>query len=274
MRRLALLLLTICTFASCTSLRYTGVSRIRHYDIASPDVPEAFDGYRIAFASDFHLESKFKERQLRGTVKALQALAPDVIMLGGDYQEGCEFVEPLFEALAQATPPDGIFAVMGNNDYERCTELIRSAMQKRGIRLLEEEVDTIGRGDEHILVWGANAYAGRYPTARTVQALPAEHIAPEDFTILLTHTPDYVDDAGVTAADLALAGHTHGGQITLFGLYAPVTASKYGMRYRSGLKRSRQGVPVIVSNGLGTSRRPIRVFAPTDVVVVTLRHYL
>lgn len=272
MRRLALLLLTICTFASCTSLRYTGVSRIRHYDIASPDVPEAFDGYRIAFASDFHLESKFKERQLRGTVKALQALAPDVIMLGGDYQEGCEFVEPLFEALAQATPPDGIFAVMGNNDYERCTELIRSAMQKRGIRLLEEEVDTIGRGDEHILVWGANAYAGRYPTARAVQTLPAEHIAPEDFTILLTHTPDYVDDAGVTAADLALAGHTHGGQVTLFGLYAPVTASKYGMRYRSGLKRSRQGVPVIVSNGLGTSRRPIRVFAPTDVVVVTLRH--
>lgn len=271
MRRLALLLLTICTLASCTSLRYTGVSRIRHYDIASPEVPEAFDGYRIAFASDFHLESKFKERQLRGTAKALQALVPDVLMLGGDYQEGCEYVEPLFEALAQATPPDGIFAVMGNNDYERCTDLIRSTMKRHGICLLEDSVVALHRGGEHITLWGANAYAGRYPTARPKQGGQSPVPDIEGFTILLTHTPDYVDDANVTLADLALAGHTHGGQVTLFGLYAPVTASKYGMRYRSGLKRSRNGIPVIISNGLGTSRRPIRVFAPTDIVIVTLR---
>ena len=144
MRRLfPCLLILMLALSSCTSLRYAGVNRVRSYDIGSPDVPEAFDGYRIAFASDFHLESKFKERQLRGTVKALQALAPDVVMLGGDYQEGCEYVAPLFEALAEATPPDGIYAVLGNNDYERCTELIRSVLdhespsKKGGIESLE-----------------------------------------------------------------------------------------------------------------------------------------
>lgn len=274
MRRLfPCLLILMLALSSCTSLRYAGVNRVRSYDIGSPDVPEAFDGYRIAFASDFHLESKFKERQLRGTVKALQALAPDVVMLGGDYQEGCEYVAPLFEALAEATPPDGIYAVLGNNDYERCTELIRSAMQEHGIHLLEQAVDTIYKGEQYILVWGANPYAGRYPTARAKRHAPSsETIGQRDFTILLTHTPDYVEDADISAADLALAGHTHGGQVTLFGLYAPITASKYGMRYRSGLKRSPQGVPIIISNGLGTSRRPIRMFAPTDIVIVTLRH--
>lgn len=266
-----LLSLLLLSFTSCTSLRYTGVNRIRNYDIASADVPEAFDGYRIAFASDFHLESKFKERQLHGTVKALKAISPDVLMLGGDYQEGCEYVEPLFETLAQATPPDGIYAVLGNNDYERCTELIRTAMQECGIRLLEEEVDTIHRGEEYIVIWGANPYAGRYPSSSKPKGKTKEIITLEGFTILLTHTPDYVDDADISTADLALAGHTHGGQVTFFGLYAPITASKYGMRYRSGLKRSRRGVPIIISNGLGTSRRPIRMFAPTDVVVVTLR---
>lgn len=272
MRHLLPLLLTTLLLASCTSVRYAGVNRVRSYDIGSPDVPEAFDGYRIAFASDFHLESKFKERQLRSTVKALQALAPDVVMLGGDYQEGCEYVAPLFEALAEATPPDGIYAVLGNNDYERCTELIRFAMQEHGIHLLEQAVDTIYKGEQYILVWGANPYAGRYPTARAKRHAPSsETIGQRDFTILLTHTPDYVEDADISAADLALAGHTHGGQVTLFGLYAPITASKYGMRYRSGLKRSPQGVPIIISNGLGTSRRNIRFCAPTDIVVVTLQ---
>ena len=272
MRRLLVLLLSTLLLASCTSIRYAGVNRVRIYDIGSPDVPEAFDGYRIAFASDFHLESKFKQRQLYGTVKALQALAPDALMLGGDYQEGCEYVEPLLSALAEATPPDGIYAVLGNNDYERCTDLIRSTMQEHGIRLLEQEIDTIYKGEQYILVWGANPYAGRYPTAKAKCHVPSsEAIEQGDFTILLTHTPDYVEEADISAADLALAGHTHGGQVTLFGLYAPITASKYGMRYRTGLKHNRQGIPIIISNGLGTSRRNIRFCAPTDIVLVTLR---
>lgn len=271
MRRFLPFLFSLALFASCSSIRYAGVNRIRHYDISSPEVPSAFDGYRIAFASDFHLESKFSERELRGTVKALMALTPDVLLLGGDYQEGCEYVAPLFDELARTSPPDGIYAVMGNNDYERCTELIRAAMRHHAIRLLEEEVDTIRRGGEYILVWGANPYAGRYASAWSSGRESLRSISSDDFTVLLTHTPDYVEDADVSMADLAFAGHTHGGQVTLFGLYAPVTASKYGMRYRSGLRRNRQGLPVIISNGLGTSRYPVRLFAPTDVVVVTLR---
>ena len=258
------------TLSSCTSIRYTGVGRIRDYEFSSPDVPPAFDGYRIAFASDFHLESKFKERQLRGTIKALQMLAPDVLVLGGDYQEGCEYVAPLFDALGRVTPPDGTYAVLGNNDYERCTELIRNVMHHNGIRLLEHDVDTIRRGNEYIVVWGANPYADRYPSARIINHKSAI-INKEDYVILLTHTPDYVEDTDISGVDLALAGHTHGGQVTLFGLYAPVTASRYGTRFRTGLRRNSQGIPIIISNGLGTSRYPIRLFAPTDVVIVTLR---
>lgn len=271
MRRIFFSLLILCTLASCTSVRYAGVERVRDYDISSPDVPAAFDGYRIAFASDFHLESRFKQRQLHGTVKALQALAPDVLMLGGDYQEGCEYVEPLLAEIARVMPPDGIYAVLGNNDYERCTDLIRSTMEQYDIHLLEEAADTICKEGSCIVVWGTNPYAGRYPTAMIrAKTRNSELITQDSYVILLTHTPDYVDDAGIANADLALAGHTHGGQVTFFGLYAPITASKYGMRYRTGMKRSRTGIPIIISNGLGTSRYPIRLFAPTDIVIVTL----
>lgn len=284
MRRLLLYLLTLMlALSSCTSLRYAGVNRVRNYHISSPDLPEAFDGYRIAFATDFHLKSKFKERQLHGTVKALQTLAPDVVMLGGDYQEGCEYVRPLFDELAKATPPDGIYAVLGNNDYERCTQLIRETMRKHGIVLLEDSTTSIHRGTDSIIVWGANAYAGRYATSPERKSTERRNGTPElrdqrsetkepaPFVILLTHTPDYIEEPEASVADLALAGHTHGGQVTLFGLYAPVTASKYGMRYRTGIRYNSQDIPIIISNGLGTSRHPIRLFAPTDIVIVTLR---
>ena len=277
MKRILPLVLTAALLTSCTSMRYAGVSRLRDYDIGSTTLPEAFDGYRIAFASDFHLESKFKERQLRGTVKALKTLAPDVLLLGGDYQEGCEHVVPLFDELAKATPPDGIYAVMGNNDYERCTHLIRATMKQHHIHLLEDSTASIHRGTDSIVIWGANPYAGRYPTApkkrsseREIRTQNSELKDSTAFVILLTHTPDYVERPEAAIADLTLAGHTHGGQVTLFGLYAPITASQYGMRYRSGLKRTRHGTPIIISNGLGTSRHPIRLFAPTDIVIVTL----
>ena len=270
-RAFCLLLLSLA-LTSCSSIRYAGVGRIRNYEIASADVPPSFDWYRIGFVSDFHLKSKFKERQLRGTVKALQMLQPDVLMLGGDYQEGCEYVAPLFDELAKVTPRDGVYAVLGNNDYERCTDEIRATMQYHGIYLLEHAVDTLFRGNEYIVIWGANPYRGRYLTTRAAETnLIAEMLKPEDYVVMLTHTPDYVEEPDAYNADLALAGHTHGGQVTLFGLYAPVTASRYGMKFRSGLCESRHGYPVIISNGLGTSRRPIRMFAPTDVVVVTLR---
>lgn len=271
MRRIIFSLLILCALASCTSVRYAGVGRVRDYDISSPEVPAAFDGYRIAFASDFHLESRFKQRQLHGTVKALQALAPDVLMLGGDYQEGCEYVEPLLAEIARVMPPDGIYAVLGNNDYERCTDLIRSTMRQYDIHLLEEAADTICKEGSSIVVWGTNPYAGRYPTAMIrAKTRNSELITQDSYVILLTHTPDHVDDAGIANSDLALAGHTHGGQVTFFGLYAPITASKYGMRYRTGMKRSRTGTPIIISNGLGTSRYPIRLFAPTDIIIITL----
>ena len=280
MRRIPLLLLSTLLFASCSSIRYAGVNRVREYSISSPDVPEGFDGYRIAFASDFHLRSKFKERQLHGTVKALQAIAPDMLLLGGDYQEGCEYVAPLFIELGSISTPDGTYAVLGNNDYERCTDLIRSEMQRQGINLLEDATVTIHRDNDSIVLWGANAYAGRYPTAQQREGIASNPqnrnhkskiINPTDFIILLTHTPDYVEDADVSGVDLALAGHTHGGQVTLFGLYAPITASKYGTRFRTGLRRNSQGVPIIISGGLGTSRRNIRFCAPTDIIIVTLR---
>ena len=71
------------------------------------DVPEAFEGFRIAFISDLHYKSLLKEKGLNDLVRLLIAQKADVLLMGGDYQEGCEYVDPLFSALARGEDTDG-----------------------------------------------------------------------------------------------------------------------------------------------------------------------
>ena len=268
MKHAIVIWLSVLLLSSCASLsRYPGVGRTRRYTFEHPQVPAAFDGFRIAFVSDTHYPSKFRRRHLRNTVRALRDLGPDLLLLGGDYQEGCEHVEELFAELARATPPCGTAAVLGNNDYERCTDDIRAAMARHGIRLLEHRNDTVWRDGDFIIVSGV-----RNPFDLRANGIsPTAALCDADFVILLTHTPDYVEDVPVAHADLALAGHTHGGQISLLRLWTPRTGSKYGTRLLSGLCTSSRGLPVVVTNGLGTSRLPVRLCAPSEIVLITLK---
>lgn len=247
------------------SSAYKGVDRVVKYDFTHRDVPEAFDGFRIAFISDLHYKSLFKEKELAGLVRLLIAEQADVLLMGGDYQEGCEYVPELFAALSQVKTPMGTYGVMGNNDYERCHDDIVREMQRYGMRVLEHRVDTLKRDGQQILIAGVRNPFDLKQNGKS----PTLDLSPEDFVILLVHTPDYVEDVSVANTDLALAGHTHGGQVRIFG-YAPIIPSHYGSRFLTGLKYNTANIPMIVTNGLGTSNRNIRIGAPTEVVVITL----
>ena len=74
-----------------------------------------------------------KEKGLNDLVRLLIAQKADVLLMGGDYQEGCEYVDPLFSALARVKTPMGTYGVMGNNDYERCHDEIIRTMKHYGM---------------------------------------------------------------------------------------------------------------------------------------------
>ena len=229
-------------------------------------MPAAFDGFRIAFISDLHYKSLFKEKGLENLVRLLNDQRADVLLVGGDLHEGCEYVAPVVSALAAVKVPMGTYVVLGNNDYEACYADIVRQLEAHNIHLLEHRVDTLKRDGAEILIAGV-----RNPFDLQKNGVsPTLALSPDDFVILLTHTPDYAEDVAITNTDLVLAGHTHGGQVTLFGLYAPILPSHYGQRFRGGLKRNSQGIPMIITNGLGTSNKNIRMFAPSEVVVIEL----
>lgn len=263
----ACLALTSCATASFS--KYKGVGRIKRYEIYSEQVPVSFNGFRIAFASDFHYESRFDAKRLHGAIRALQAADADVLLLGGDYRgrEGGD-MEELFSALAQVKTRFGTYAVMGNHERGESDTLVRRAMAHTGVRLLEHKTDTLWKGNEYILICGIrNPFDLKRNGVSPTLALRAE-----DFVIMLVHTPDYVEDTDVSNTDLALAGHTHGGQVSLFRRWSPAHFSKYGNRFLTGLKHNSQGIPLIITNGLGTSRKDIRLFTPSEVVVVELKN--
>lgn len=260
-------LLSSCATASLS--KYKGIGRVKSYDFYSADLPDEFDGFRVAFATDFHYESRFSTKRLPGLVKALRAAAADILLLGGDYRgrHGGNMDE-LFQAICQIDYPMGIYAVMGNHESGENGRLVREALDKYGVTLLEHRLDTLKRGDARLILCGI-----RDPfNLKKNGVSPTLQLKQDDFVLLMTHTPDYVEDVDVTNTDLAFAGHTHGGQVSLFKRWTPAKHfSKYGNRFLTGLRHNSAGIPIIISNGIGTSRKDIRLFTPSEIVVVVLR---
>lgn len=257
--------LTSCATASFS--RYKGIGRIKEYHIASKDLPAEFNGFRIAFATDFHYESRFSHKRLPSLINALKSLNADILLLGGDYRgrDGGD-VKELFSALSNVQTQYGTYAVMGNHEREGNDSLVRKAMNETGIKLLEHSTDTIKKEKNFILITGI-----RNPfDLKRNGVSPTLSLKPKDFVIMLTHTPDYAEDTDISNTDLVLAGHTHGGQISLFNKWTPARFSKYGNRFLTGKKYNSAGIPIIISNGLGTSRKDIRLFTPSEIVLIIL----
>lgn len=265
---ISIVLLSSCATASFS--KYHGIGRVKKYTIYSEQLPDSFDGFRIAFASDFHYESRFNRKRLPGLLKALQATEADVLLLGGDYRgrNGGNLTE-LFDLLHIFRPPYGTYGVMGNHENNTNYEIVKEEMKRTGIHLLEHEVDTLWKKNEYILLCGI-----RNPFDLKQNGVsPTLNLHPDDYVIMLVHTPDYAEDTDISNTDLVLAGHTHGGQVSFFKRYTPAHFSKYGTRFMTGLKHNSAGIPVIVTNGIGTSRKDIRLFTPSEIVLITLHKF-
>jgi predicted MPP superfamily phosphohydrolase len=245
------------------------------YTCDSPDVPSAFDGIRIAFVSDIHRGPFYSEVQVGQLVDRVNALGADLVLLGGDYvYAGTKYEASCFSQLTRLTAPLGCFAILGNHDYGRSDSanpgpgLAIQAAAEAGIPLLRNEGVWLEKDGQRIRLGGVADY--RASTSRLAPVVKGTKTS--DFVLLLSHNPDFSEDLPKDKVDLVLSGHTHGGQVTFFGTWAPHVPSEYGQKYRTGIVKN-DVTTVIVSNGIWVSAPlPIRVYAPAQIVVVTLRN--
>ena len=243
-------------------------------------VPKAFQGYKIVQFSDAHVGSYTGSREavLRDAVKRINAQHADLVVFTGDLQnKRAEEIEAHRQLLSSIQAKDGVVAVLGNHDYgeylggtkvEKDAACARTceAFRQLGWTLLRNEHLVIRRGNDSIVIAGMeNDGEGRFPCLGNVTKT-MEGVSPGAFVIMLEHDPTSWRRKILpfSHAQLTLSGHTHGGQMSLFGL------SPAAMRYKEYSGRyDEYGRTLYVSKGLG-GVIPFRLGAPGEIVVVTL----
>lgn len=246
---------------------------------------------RIAALADVHAcEPWMGAERIRAIVETTNALGADLIVLLGDYVTGQRYVTRDVDAaewaplLGGLQAPLGTYAVLGNHDWwedrkaqrlGRGPTIAGAALEGAGVRVLENRAVALtkgghrfwlaGLGDQLALLPGRRRYGhariGLDDLPGTLAPIPADAPA-----ILLAHEPDIFPQVPARIA-LTLSGHTHGGQVRLFG-YSPVVPSRFRNRYAYG--HVREHTDLIVSGGLGCSIMPVRFGVPPEIVVVDL----
>lgn len=246
---------------------------------------------RIAALADLHAcEPWMSVARVADIVARTNALGADVIVLLGDYVAGQNFVTRYVDAaewapaLGDLRAPLGVHAILGNHDWweDRGAQkrgggptIAGVALQRAGIRVLENEAFPLrmrgheiwlaGLGDQLAFLHGRKRWG--HPRIGTDDLTATLAPVPDDApVILLAHEPDIFPSVPARVA-LTLSGHTHGGQVRLFG-YAPLVPSRFGNRYAYG--HIREHTDLVVSGGLGMSIAPIRFGVPPEIVLVDL----
>ena len=242
--------------------------------IILPRLPKAFDGFRIAQLSDFHISPFMTSDQIRRFVRITNDLKPDLIALTGDFLTwDARAQREVVAAVAPLRAPYGVFGCLGNHEvYTRTQDSITGLLDAVGIRILRHETASIQSQGENLNLIGVD-FQGCHecPTfppqdyLRGVEPL----VSPDRVNILLSHNPESFDRAAQLGIDLSLAGHTHGGQLALEFIHRGLNLSRLSYHYTSGWY-GKPGAQLYVNRGIGTIGFPIRFGAPPEITVIEL----
>jgi predicted MPP superfamily phosphohydrolase len=219
------------------------------------------DGYRIAFITDMHT---IPHENMRKAVEELNKRNVDLLLLGGDFSMGGDHYQGTIKEIAKAITTDGIYGVEGNHDdYKR----LFAEMERYGITTLDNNGIRIR---DRFYLAGVHDMWNRSPDIEA----SITGADTNDFVLLVSHNPDVSMVQSTAGVDLILSGHTHGGQITLFGIPLYLlrgSITNYGIQFANGFSYSLDGVPVYTSNGIGDYYTVPRIFARPEVVIFTMR---
>ena len=243
---------------------------------------------RIAVVADLHACEPYMPRaRIEEIVERTNQLGADIVVLLGDFTAGHRYttgpvaISEWSTALAKLKAPLGVHSVLGNHDWwdDRSAQrtrsgptIVRRALEKAGIPVYENDAVRIahqggafwlaGLGDQLAFRLGPHRYQGvddlDGALAKVTDGAPV---------ILLAHEPDIFTRVPKRVA-LTLCGHTHGGQVRLFG-WSPVVPSGFGNRFAYG-HIVEGGRNLIVSGGLGCSILPVRFGVPPEILEINV----
>ena len=238
------------------------------------NLPDAFQGFRIVQMSDIHLEEYTETWFLERMVAQVNALAPDLVLITGDFVTVGPLSLPVSwraagvaaEILSTLKAPQR-FGILGNHDVNVGAEHVIRPLEAHGTPILVDSYTPIERGGDVLWLCGANDAGTRIPDLNF--AIPSRPNAP---VIFMCHEPDYAEQVVLhprfPLIDLMLSGHTHGGQIRL-PYIGPLILPTMGQKYVEGLFHF-DHMQLYVNRGIGTVGVPFRLNCPAELTHFTL----
>ncbi|MDA8164787.1 MAG: CDP-archaeol synthase [Desulfobacteraceae bacterium] len=240
--------------------------RVERHELAFPDLPPGFDGFKILLLTDLHLDGLDGLTEV--AVARLREIEADLCLFGGDLR--MEIYGPVAPALrqlkrlvAEIQAPCGIFGVLGNHD---CIEMVPD-LEDAGLAMLVNAAHPVSRQGEALWLVGVDDphYYRVHDPATAFRGVP-----PGAFAIFLAHSPEAYREAAAHGAALYLCGHTHGGQIcTPSGI--PLFTHSRAPRHLCAGRWRYQAMQGYTSRGLGPSGVPLRFNCPGEITIITLR---
>lgn len=243
------------------ALGYNPGVRVRRHQVSLPG-PAGVRPLRLAYASDFHAGPTTHPAVQAAACAALASARPDLLLLGGDFI--CHRpgeVDELAPMLGAVPAPLGRYAVLGNHDRAAAGHIV-GRLERAGIEVLINRNVRLPPPFDHVWLCGLDDFWRGRPDAGAA-------LGTADGTrIVLMHQPSGLLDLRGHRFELALCGHTHGGQIALPGggpiivPYGPLSR-----RYCRGHYRLEHGPELLVSVGIGCVILPFRTFADPEILV-------
>lgn len=287
------LIMAVLAASVVWNVYWNGNIVVHTYDYDGKDVPEDFKGYRIVQLTDIH--SVRSDRQGELILQKTTEQEPDVICITGDLIdsryyadngiEGEQRTLALLEALLELAP---VFYIYGNHEMilldDPVNNSFKVAVEEMGVQIINNEVIQCQRtkGGDTIYIAGIQdpstlykdiRYAYLENNAERMEAMMERvtvNRSNEEFVLLLSHRPEYLDLYDQYPVDLVLTGHAHGGQFRvpfIGGVYAP--GQGFLPKYTAGLYRT-SDTYMYVGTGIGNSVIPVRIFNPPEILTIVL----
>ena len=226
---------------------------VNELKIESKNIPKYFDGIKIVHFSDLHYGNTINTNNIDKVIAKINSLNPDIVIFTGDlidnkYNMTKEDVKKLTKSLKNINYNLGKYAIIGNHDFYK--DEFNNIIYDSDFILLKNNYDIVYNKDNNpILIYGVDNVTYGSPSLTELDKKELEDIS---FKILLVHEPDYIDNVlNKYNIDLILSGHSHNGQVKLFGakpFYTPEGSKKYfSPHYQEN------NTDIYISNGIGTS---------------------
>lgn len=268
---LAITILVVC-YGIFTVVTNTWTVRTVQHTVQLPEGFGGLDGLRIALISDVQADGRTGEWKLNRYVDKVNALQPDLILNAGDVvTSGRQYIGMAVSLLGKLQAPHGVISIVGDHDFFSNKAMVVDGLRENGITVVEDSTFMLRINDTPLAITGITYTYRQRPGPEVLQKQGS--IVDGVYKIFLVHQPAerLVEFAAEHGYHLFLAGHTHGGGITLGipGIFMVAPAS-FESRYVSGFYEVGE-LLVAVTNGLGFTLAPIRYHAPAEIVVLDLQ---